>query len=636
MPAVRPLPLLWLPLLAVLAGCASPPERAGAPPRIEHALPEGPRPWTSRPPVDGAPHFKFAVVTDRTGEHRDGVFEAAIDQVNLLQPAFVVSVGDLVEGYSDDPAEIEAQWEEFDGFVARLDAPFFYAAGNHDYSNPAMSRAWRERRGPSFYHFRYRDVLFLVLNSELFPGVAAPEGIDGPEAQREQLAFAESVLDANRDARWTFVLIHRPLWDRGQVHPDWLAIEEWLGDRPYTVLAGHIHRYTHERRRDRRYVTLATTGGLSRLRGLDYGEFDHVALVSVGEGEPVIANLLLDGIHDVEVRTREVRRRLRGLERALTALPLRADAASFRSGSAGFEVRNEGDAPLRVEARTRAGRDLVPGVERLEAVVEPGGRRRLEVPVAAPDPGPPGAMAPATVHWTLVGERGDGRPLRVEQTSWLLPEAPFACPRVAGVEVDGRLDDWSALPFEIAARPAEGAEPAPDATSARFAVGHDDAFLYVAARVVDPTPQRSAERGPRDQDALQVVIDPRPAAERDANHGILRARNDGSLARMVFAWLLPGASRPDPIVGTLLPPLPAGSRRAARSTDTGYTAELAIPIGFLDAEQDGAWQGFRLNVSVQDFAAEGSGHAIFDWRPSRFGLRGVTPVEGSGSFRRTE
>ena len=67
-------------------------------------------PWTSLEPLAGPDDFRFVVVSDRTGEHRAGIFESAMPKVNLLQPAFVMSVGDLIEGYTEDQAELDAQW----------------------------------------------------------------------------------------------------------------------------------------------------------------------------------------------------------------------------------------------------------------------------------------------------------------------------------------------------------------------------------------------------------------------------------------------------------------------------------------------------------------------------------------------
>jgi len=64
--------------------------------------------------------FQFAIVSDRTGSARPGVFEDAIAKLNLLQPEFVMSVGDMIEGYSYDKTVVNAQWDEFQGFIKKL------------------------------------------------------------------------------------------------------------------------------------------------------------------------------------------------------------------------------------------------------------------------------------------------------------------------------------------------------------------------------------------------------------------------------------------------------------------------------------------------------------------------------------
>src|SRR6058998_2155311 len=59
---------------------------------------EAVNPWNHLK-INNAPGtFRFAIMSDRTGGARPGVFERAIDQINILQPEFVVTVGDLVEG----------------------------------------------------------------------------------------------------------------------------------------------------------------------------------------------------------------------------------------------------------------------------------------------------------------------------------------------------------------------------------------------------------------------------------------------------------------------------------------------------------------------------------------------------------
>ena len=52
-----------------------------------------------------------------------------------------------------------------------------------------------------------------------------------------------------------------------------------------------------------KYYVLATTGGSSKMRGVEYGEFDEVVWVTMTNKGPVIANLLLNGILDENVRS---------------------------------------------------------------------------------------------------------------------------------------------------------------------------------------------------------------------------------------------------------------------------------------------------------------------------------------------
>src|SRR5262245_60119474 len=96
-------------------------------------------PWTNLRLNNHPAAFQFAVVSDRTGGHRARVFSQAVEQLNLLQPEFVLSVGDLIEGGTQDPARLAQEWKEFQGYVARLQMPFFYVPGNHDLSNPVQT-----------------------------------------------------------------------------------------------------------------------------------------------------------------------------------------------------------------------------------------------------------------------------------------------------------------------------------------------------------------------------------------------------------------------------------------------------------------------------------------------------------------
>jgi len=286
--------LLGIFVIGLLAGAAywsgsRRPPQTDAPPDLHVAVEER-NPWTHLRLNNDPADFQFAIVSDRTGGYRAGVFRRAVGVLNLLQPQFVLSVGDLVEGYTEDRSVAESQWRDFEAEVGRLQMPFFYVPGNHDLANEFMSGLWRERHGRRYYHFVYRDVLFLVLNSDDPPGGAGGIGPD-------QLAYVRRALEENRGARWTVVCLHRPLWTDSQVErTGWLDVERALADRPYTVFAGHVHSFKKYVRQGRDYYQLATTGGDSEMRGLSHGEVDQIAWVTMKKDGPLIANVLLDGI----------------------------------------------------------------------------------------------------------------------------------------------------------------------------------------------------------------------------------------------------------------------------------------------------------------------------------------------------
>ncbi|HEX3315276.1 MAG TPA: metallophosphoesterase [Gemmataceae bacterium] len=249
-------------------------------------------PWTNLQWNNAAETFHFAIVSDRTGGHRARVFSQAVDQLNMLQPSFVVSVGDLIEGYTKDKEKLDKQWKEMQGYVAKLQMPFFYVPGNHDVSNPTEVEHWKGRFGRRYYHFLYRDVLFCCLATD-------DQGEDEKtygSISKEQVDYFTEVLKDNPKVRWTIVIIHKPVWaiEKAKIE-GFLAIEKALSGRNYTVFAGHVHRFEKFVRGGMNYYQLATTGGGSKMRGLPYREFDHITWVTM-KAQPMIAHVMLDGI----------------------------------------------------------------------------------------------------------------------------------------------------------------------------------------------------------------------------------------------------------------------------------------------------------------------------------------------------
>jgi hypothetical protein len=57
------------------------------------------KPWTQKPFQNAPRNFQFVIIGDRTGgANAAGTFKRAIEQLNPLQPEFVINVGDTIEG----------------------------------------------------------------------------------------------------------------------------------------------------------------------------------------------------------------------------------------------------------------------------------------------------------------------------------------------------------------------------------------------------------------------------------------------------------------------------------------------------------------------------------------------------------
>ncbi len=295
----------------------------------QNAFPGG-KPWTSEDFNDYADDFQFLIVGDRTGgANVEGTFKLAIDQINLLQPEFVINVGDLIEGYSDEKAELNAEWDDTDELLGRLDMPFFRVPGNHDIANTTAQQVWRERYGTTYYSFVYNDALFVVLDSE-DPPRPEPEGLrdkidtynrlqtEDPAAakamlaefmsdesvvaglavpvdfQDDQIAYLKTTLEQNPDVRWTFVFLHEPAWEKPS--ESFETIRGLLKGRKHTFFGGHLHYYDYDLIDGTEHITMGPAGASFHHEGP--GNVDHVMWVTMTDDGPQIANIALKGLFD--------------------------------------------------------------------------------------------------------------------------------------------------------------------------------------------------------------------------------------------------------------------------------------------------------------------------------------------------
>ena len=324
--------------LFLLPGCqpVSPPLENGATEAVftyDTAEIPGAKPWSSENFANDPDNFQFAIIGDRAGgANPKGTYLKAMDQLNWLQPEFVMSVGDYVEGYTAKPEVMKAQWDEFDNIVAQLQMPFFFVRGNHDINTPITRSAWTERRGPDYYYFKYKDVLFIALDTEGMEESVAPEleadlskfndlNIDDPEAAKafaakvnliprvseivakeppkvdfteQQVAWFKKVLAENKDVRWTLVFLHQPVWNNPS--SSFQEMDAAIEGRNYTFFAGHTHYYDYDPIKGKEYITVASAGATIVHDGP--GNVDMLTWVTMTDEGPEIAGIALKGIFD--------------------------------------------------------------------------------------------------------------------------------------------------------------------------------------------------------------------------------------------------------------------------------------------------------------------------------------------------
>ena len=225
--------------------------------------------WAS----SNADSFRFAILGDRTGDVQPGIYEQVWREVAAENPAFVVSVGDTIEGSND--ALAAGEWRE----VEQLHRPYrkyplYLAPGNHDIWSAASERLFREHSGhPPHYSFDHAQTHFTILDNSRSDELAS-----------EELTFLEQDLREHAAQPLKFILMHRPSWllhvamrnPNFQLHQ--LARQYAV---PY-VVAGHVHQIMRAELEGVTYLAMPSSGGhLRNSKQYQDGWFFGHALVEV-------------------------------------------------------------------------------------------------------------------------------------------------------------------------------------------------------------------------------------------------------------------------------------------------------------------------------------------------------------------
>ncbi len=264
--------------------------------------------------------FFFVVYGDRTGGPATGVsvLADAVRDTNLLEPDFVITVGDLIQGYNQHPEWME-QMREFRDIMEKLLCPWFPVAGNHDVywrgpkeKKPAgeHEKAYEMHFGPLWYAFQHKNCWFVALYSDEGNPETGEKSIRNADCQTmspEQFAWLESILAKAKDADHIFLFLHHPRWlglapDNWKNYgDDWARVHDLLvkAGNVTAVFAGHIHRMRYDPRDGIEYVTLATVGGGQSGLVPSVGYLHQFHIVTVRKDQVAMASVPVGELQDV-------------------------------------------------------------------------------------------------------------------------------------------------------------------------------------------------------------------------------------------------------------------------------------------------------------------------------------------------
>lgn len=181
-----------------------------------------------------------------------------IEEINRLDPAFVIHLGDIVHPVPELPSYPVAA-EQFKGLAKALKPRLYLVSGNHDMGDKPVEwmpagtvtvefvELYRHTFGADFYSFDANGCHYVVLNSQVINS--------GFEHERKQREWIERDLSESAGKR-TFVAIHYPPYVADRHEPSnydnidepgrsWLLglIERY---RPEALFCGHVHNFWYD------------------------------------------------------------------------------------------------------------------------------------------------------------------------------------------------------------------------------------------------------------------------------------------------------------------------------------------------------------------------------------------------------
>ncbi|HLW10636.1 MAG TPA: metallophosphoesterase [Fermentimonas sp.] len=213
--------------------------------------------------------FRFVFMADihyHEKNHAPDALDAAIDSINKLNPDFILVGGDIVyDALRRDLDDAEEQSLAFLEKAKRINAPIYYAIGNHDHfalynrdievDHPLYGKKYFEKHfGERYYSFDHKGWHFITLDNMT---VTEDRKYIG-RLDSIQLDWLQKDLKQVSDSTPVVIMAHVPLittlsqWHGGGTNPNGnrIAIENsneiiklFRDKNLRMILQGHIHYY---------------------------------------------------------------------------------------------------------------------------------------------------------------------------------------------------------------------------------------------------------------------------------------------------------------------------------------------------------------------------------------------------------
>lgn len=377
---MKKFPTLTLLLLSAMGAFALPPEiHTDRPEPLALPLPQEDE------------SFNFVIFGDRTGGTPAGikVLERAVVDANLVDADLVMTIGDLVQGYTDSEQWL-TQMREYRGTMGKLRMPWYPTAGNHDIywrgeKRPLLENEglYEKHFGPLWYWFAHKGSGFLVLFSDEgdLKDATKQRSFKDPAQQQfseKQLAWIQKSLDEMKDLKNVFVFMHQPRWDlKRYPGSNWEQVHRLLAAHGgvKACFAGHIHRMRFDGVKDGiEFHTLATTGGSSAGNFPDAGFLHHFNMVSVRKGGIRVSTIPVEAVMDPKLHTAERIDQITLARKAkvVAAAGFPLDKEGKGSGAYPLKLSNPTQLPLEITLATTgaAGWKITPAAQTL--IIKPG------------------------------------------------------------------------------------------------------------------------------------------------------------------------------------------------------------------------------------------------------------------------